>query len=133
MHEGHPIYRVETSARWDLHPSANEELGHAVEQTQQVATQNLDLKRDVATLREQLDALDIKPREPKTASPPPITGREIVKLSDNADIKPRSTPTLKRTRRNGVTSKACHGNAWSGCSSYKTSTSSNARHGFALA
>ena len=49
------------------------ELGHAVEQTQEVAKQNLELKRDVATLREQLDALDSKLREPKpaTSSPSP--------------------------------------------------------------
>ena len=114
MHEAHPLYRVETSARWDLHPNANAsvprrrtvqapsisandaviaevnkqraatrafteqtatlnqrltELGHAVEQTQEVAKQNLELKRDVATLREQLDALDSKLRERKPAAP----------------------------------------------------------------
>lgn len=117
MHEGHPIYRIETSAHWDLRPDGNNlpssrksvaqsqrisasdavvaevnkqraatrafteqtealnqrltELGRAVEQTQEVAKQNLELKRDVATLREQLDALDTKLREPKTASPSP--------------------------------------------------------------
>ncbi len=118
MHEGHPLYRVETTARWDLRPnsttpaprrnavqprsvSANDavvaevnkqraatrafteqtaalnqrltELGHAVEQTAEVAKQNLELKRDVATLREQLDSLDTKLRERKaaTASPSP--------------------------------------------------------------
>ena len=117
MHESHPIYRVETSARWDLRPNGNNlpnprprvaqsqsvsandavvaevnkqraatrafteqtaalnqrltELGRAVEQTQEVAKQNLELKRDVATLREQLDAFDAKLREPKTASPSP--------------------------------------------------------------
>jgi hypothetical protein len=118
MHEGHPLYRIETSARWDLRPnngatlprrntvqptsvSANDavlaevnkqraatrafteqttalnqrltELGHAVEQTQEVAKQNLELKRDVATLREQLDSLDTKLRERKapTASSSP--------------------------------------------------------------
>ncbi|HKP01917.1 MAG TPA: hypothetical protein VJU77_01025 [Chthoniobacterales bacterium] len=118
MHEGHPLYRIETSARWDLRPnngatlprrntvqpvsvSANDavlaevnkqraatrafteqtaalnqrltELGHAVEQTREVARQNLELKRDVATLREQLDSLDTKLRErkPPTASPSP--------------------------------------------------------------
>jgi predicted RNase H-like nuclease (RuvC/YqgF family) len=118
MHEGHPLYRIETSARWDLRPnngatlphrstvqpasvSANDavlaevnkqraatrafteqtaalnqrltELGHAVEQTQEVAKQNLELKRDVATLREQLDSLDTKLHERKapTASPLP--------------------------------------------------------------
>lgn len=118
MHEGHPLYRVETNARWDLRPNSNAsvprrstvqqpsvsandavvaevnkqraatrafieqtatlnqrltELGHAVEETQEVAKQNLELKRDVATLREQLDALDSKLRErkPATSSPSP--------------------------------------------------------------
>jgi hypothetical protein len=118
MHEGHPLYRVETSARWDLRPnngtalprrnaiqppsvSANDavvaevnkqraatrafteqtaalnqrlgELSQAVTQTQEIAKQNLELKRDVATLREQLDALDSKLRErkPTAASPSP--------------------------------------------------------------
>lgn len=118
MHEGHPLYRVETTARWDLHAnsttsssrrnapqapsvSANDavvaevnkqraatrafteqtaalnqrltELGHAVEQTQEVAKQNLELKRDVSALRAQLDSLDAKLRQPKpaTASPSP--------------------------------------------------------------
>ncbi len=116
MHEGHPLYRIETSARWDLRPnsatasrprrntvrsasvSANDavvaevnkqraatrafteqtaalnqrltELGHAVEQTQEVAKQNLELKRDVATLRGQLDSLDAKLRERK---PPTVS------------------------------------------------------------
>lgn len=117
MHEGHPLYRVETSARWDLRPntvasttkrstpqqpsvSTNDavvaevnkqraathafteqaaalnqrltELGHAVEQTQEVAKQNLELKRDVAALRDQLDSVDAKLREAKpTSSPSP--------------------------------------------------------------
>ncbi|MBV9009135.1 MAG: hypothetical protein JO354_08215 [Verrucomicrobia bacterium] len=118
MHEGHPLYRIETSARWDLRSnnatsparrntvqapgaSANDavvaevnkqraatrafteqtatlnqrlaELGHAVEQTQEVAKQNLELKRDVVTLREQLDSLDAKLRDPKlpASSPSP--------------------------------------------------------------
>ena len=118
MHEGHPLYRIETSARWDLQPnnaaslprrstvrstsiSANDaviaevnkqraatrafteqtvalnqrltELGQAVQQTQEVAKQNLELKRDVATLRGQLDSLDMKLRErkPATVSPSP--------------------------------------------------------------
>ena len=120
MHEGHPLYRVETSARWDLRPnngassprrnvvqppsvSANDavvaevnkqraatrafteqtaalnqrlgELSQAVTQTQEIAKQNLELKRDVGTLREQLDALDSKLRERKptaaSSSPSP--------------------------------------------------------------
>ena len=121
MHESHPLYRVETSARWDLHPnniglptkrntaqqpsvSANDavvaevnkqraatrafteqtaalnqrltELGHAVEETQEVAKQNLELKRDVATLREQLDSLDAKLRESKVAPSSPSPSPE---------------------------------------------------------
>ena len=118
MHESHPLYRIETTARWDLQSngstsptrrthgqspavSANDavvaevnkqraatrafteqtaalnqrltELGHAVEQTQEVAKQNLELKRDVSALRAQLDSLDAKLRQPKpaTSSPSP--------------------------------------------------------------
>jgi hypothetical protein len=116
MHEGHPLYRVETSARWDLRPnngaalprrntvqppsvSANDavvaevnkqraatrafieqtaalnqrlgELSQAVGQTKEIAKQNLELKRDVATLREQLDALDLKLRDRKPAASSP--------------------------------------------------------------
>ncbi len=118
MHEGHPLYRIETSARWDLRPNnqaapprranvqapnatANDavvaevnkqraatrafteqtaalnerlsDLGHAVEQTQEVAKQNLELKRDVSVLRAQLDSLDAKLRAPKppASSPSP--------------------------------------------------------------
>jgi hypothetical protein len=116
MHEGHPLYRVETSSRWDLRPhstrstarrtttqtpsvSANDavvaevnkqraatrafteqtaalnqrltELGQAVEHTQEVAKQNLELKRDVATLREQLNSLDAKLRDAKPPAPSP--------------------------------------------------------------
>ena len=115
MHEGHPLYRVETTSHWDLRSnnaaspakrnsvqtpsvSANDavvaevnkqraatrafteqtaalnqrlsELSHAVEQTQEIAKNNLELKRDVATLREQLDSLDAKLREPKVTSSP---------------------------------------------------------------
>ena len=116
MHEGHPLYRVETSSGWDLRPnngaalprrntvqppsvSANDavvaevnkqraatrafteqtaalnqrlgELSQAVSQTKEIAKQNLELKRDVATLREQLDALDVKLRERKPAASSP--------------------------------------------------------------
>lgn len=118
MHEGHPVYRVETSARWDLRPnsarsfpphvtvpsqtvSANDavvaevnkqraatraftdqtaalnqrlsELGEAVGQTQQIAKQNVELKRDVAALRQQLSALDtqLRGRKPPASSPSP--------------------------------------------------------------
>jgi hypothetical protein len=118
MHEAHPLYRVETSAGWDLRSngaapatkqnivkapsvSANDavvaevnkqraatrafteqtaalnerlaELGHAVQQTQEVAKQNLELKRDLSALREQLDSLDAKFRDskPPLLSPSP--------------------------------------------------------------
>ena len=121
MHEGHPLYRVETNARWDLRPNnvtsptkrntlqqpkvstsdavvaevnkqraatrafteqtaaLNQrltELGRAVEQTQEVAKQNLELKRDVATLREQLDSLDAKLRDSKPAPSSPSPSSE---------------------------------------------------------
>jgi hypothetical protein len=114
MHEGHPIYRVETSAHWDLRPndksslprrgivqspsvSANEavvaevnkqraatqafteqtatlnqrlnELGKAVAQTKEVAQQNLQLKREVAALR-QLEA-KLPGQKPANPSPSP--------------------------------------------------------------
>jgi hypothetical protein len=118
MHEGHPVYRIESSARWDLRPSkssslpprnlvetpsvsANDavvaevnkqraatrafteqtaalnqklnSLGEVVGQTQEVAKQNLELKRDVAALREHLNALDAQLRERKSpvSSPSP--------------------------------------------------------------
>ena len=118
MHEGHPVYRVESSARWDLRPGSNvprsrpgivttpsvsandavvaevnkqraatrafteqtaalnqklSELGEAVGQTQEIAKQNLALKRDVAVLRENLNALDaqLRQRKPAAASPAP--------------------------------------------------------------
>jgi hypothetical protein len=115
MHEGHPIYRVETSAHWDLRPnklslsrrdivqspsvSANDavvaevnkqraatqafteqtatlnqrlnELGKAVAQTKEVAQQDLQLKRDVAALRQQLDVLEAKLPGQKPANPSP--------------------------------------------------------------
>jgi hypothetical protein len=116
MHEGHPVYRVETSAHWDLRPndksslprrdivqspsvSANDAvvaevnkqraatqafteqtatlnqrltgLGEAVAQTKEAAQQNLELKRDVAALRRQLDVLEAKFPGQKQASPSP--------------------------------------------------------------
>ena len=117
MHEGHPVYRVENSAHWDLRPndksasprrdilrtpslSANDaliaeankqraatrafteqtatlnqrlnELGEAVAQTKDIAQQDLALKRDVTTLREQLDTLQAQLHGQKSqASPTP--------------------------------------------------------------
>ncbi len=118
MHEGHPLYRVESAARWDLRPnngaalrrndlvkpptaSANDavvvevnkqrlatrafteqtaalnqklgELGEAVGQTQAIAKQNVELKHDVAALRQQLNALDtqLRDRKPSASSPSP--------------------------------------------------------------
>src|ERR1700682_3209489 len=119
MHEGHPVYRIESSARWDLRPNNNSSLprrdiiqtptvstndavvaevnkqraatrafteqtaalnqklnslGAVVGQTQEVAKQNLELKRDVAALREHLDRLDTQLRErkaPASAASPP--------------------------------------------------------------
>ncbi|MBA2270759.1 MAG: hypothetical protein H0W20_09200 [Chthoniobacterales bacterium] len=118
MHEGHPVYRVESSARWDLRPgstvprsprgtvtttsvSSNDavvaevnkqraatrafteqtaalnqrltELGEAVGQTQEIAKQNLALKREVAALRDNLNALDaqLRQRKPASSSPAP--------------------------------------------------------------
>jgi hypothetical protein len=121
MHEGHPVYRIESSARWDLRPnnssslsrrnvvqppnvSANDavvaevnkqraatrafteqtatlnqklnSLGEVVGQTQEVAKQNLELKRDVAALREHLDRLDTQLREHKTPASAPSPSPE---------------------------------------------------------
>jgi hypothetical protein len=115
MHEGHPIYRVESTAIWDLRPqtgaaasprqpvaatntSTNDaivaevnkqraatrafteqtaelnqkltELSQAVGQTEEIAKQNLSLKKDVADLREHLDALDAQLNQSKTAPSP---------------------------------------------------------------
>ena len=112
MHEAHPIYRVENSARWDLRPrtapsisprktatapssSTNDavvaevnkqrvatrafteqtaalnqkltELSQAVGQTEEIAKQNLSLKKDVADLREHLDAIDTQLNQSKPA------------------------------------------------------------------
>jgi peptidoglycan hydrolase CwlO-like protein len=48
-------------------------LGEVVGQTQEVAKQNLELKRDVAALREHLDALDsqLRERKPPVSAPSP--------------------------------------------------------------
>lgn len=117
MHEAHPTYRVENTARWDLRPQADgatspkktatapnaptndaivaevnkqraatrafteqtatlnqklTELSQAVEQTEETAKQSLSLKKDVADLKEHLDALDAQLSQPKpTPSPQP--------------------------------------------------------------
>jgi hypothetical protein len=121
MHEGHPVYRIESNARWDLRPnnksslprrdvvqtpnvSANDavvaelnkqraatrafteqtatlnqklnSLGEVVGQTQEVAKQNLELKRDVAALREHLDRLDTQLRERKAPASAPSPSPE---------------------------------------------------------
>jgi hypothetical protein len=115
MHEGHPVYRIESSASWDLRPrnaaalagkdvvvrpnvSPNDaiiaevnkqraatrevteqtatlnqrlaELGRAVGGTQEIAKENLALKRDVAALRERLDALDAQSRKTNPEAQP---------------------------------------------------------------
>ena len=115
MHEAHPMYRVESTAQWDLRPQAQAaisprktttassvstndavvaevnkqrvatrafteqtaalnqkltELSKAVSQTEEIAKNNLSLKKDVADLREHLDALDARFNSPK-ASPSP--------------------------------------------------------------
>ncbi len=120
MHEGHPIYRVESMGRWNLRPQTgatvsprqtaaatntptndaivaevnkqraatrafteqtaalNQKLGElsqAVEQTEEIAKQNLALKHDLADLREHLETVDaqlheIKPLPSPQPSPP---------------------------------------------------------------
>ena len=118
MHEGHSIYRVETTAKWNLHPNeptvmplgpvrvrdsartlspAGEELvaelnqqkeatkammqgGQVVtqklgelagklQQTQQIAAQNAQLKQEVDTTRQRLDALEEQLRAKPPATP----------------------------------------------------------------
>ncbi len=118
MHEGHSIYRVETTAKWNLHPNeptavplgpvrvrdsartlspAGDELvaelnqqkeatkammqcGQAVtqklgelagklQQTQQNAAQNAQLKQEVDTARQRLDALEEQLRAKPSATP----------------------------------------------------------------
>lgn len=118
MHDEHPVYRVETSAGWNLRPgnasrpaqrasvaapsvstndavvaevnkqramtravteqtaTLNQRLGEmskAAAQTQELATQGLALKRDMAALRERMDSLDtqVRERKPAAADRPP--------------------------------------------------------------
>ena len=118
MHEGHRIYRVETTAKWNLHPNesvlgplgplrardsartispvGNEliaefnqqkeatkavmqggklvtqklgELAGKLQQTQQIAAQNAQLKQEVDTTRQRLDALEEQLRAKPSATP----------------------------------------------------------------
>ncbi len=113
MHESHPVYRVETTAGWNLSPTAsaapasrskklvpaalpndaavaevnkqraatravteqaailNQRLGEmtqATAQTQELAKHMLSLKREIAAVRERLDASETQPRERKPAT-----------------------------------------------------------------
>lgn len=115
MHEGHPVYRIDNSASWDLQPqnqaaliqkdavvrprppvndaavaevnkqreatrefteqtaTLNQrlaELSKAVTQTEEIAKQNLALKRDVNALRERLDALNAAVHDRKSPQQP---------------------------------------------------------------
>jgi hypothetical protein len=115
MHEAHPTYRVETSAKWDNRPqpgatippqktvtangtSANDavvaevnkqraatravteqtaalnqkltELSQSISKTEEVAKDNLSLKKDVAEMREHLEALDAQLNRPKPSLSP---------------------------------------------------------------
>ena len=118
MHESHPVYRVETSAGWNLRPSSttpprshagsaapsvsandavvaevnkqraatrafteqstrlNEQLAamtQATAKVEELARQNVALKREVVALRERLDASNPQPRDGKLASPDQLT------------------------------------------------------------
>ena len=118
MHEGHRIYRVETTAKWNLHPNESVpgplgplrvrdsartiapvgdefiaelnqqkeatkammqggqlvtqklgELAGKLQQTQQIAAQNAQLKQEVDTARQRLDALEEQLRAKPSATP----------------------------------------------------------------
>lgn len=114
MHEGHPVYRIETSAGWNLRPGAtvapvrreraevpsvsandavvaevnkqravtrafteqsarlNEQLAAMTQATAKVdelARQNVALKREIVTLRERMDATAAQPRDRGPATP----------------------------------------------------------------
>lgn len=113
MHEGHPVYRIDESARWDLRPrneaalvksdtvirptaSSNDavvaevnkqraetrefteqtatlnqrltELSKAVGRTEEIAKQNVELKRDLTALRQRMDALDTRIQDHKSSA-----------------------------------------------------------------
>lgn len=113
MHEGHPVYRIETSAGWNLRPGTaatapppreradapsvsthdavvaevnkqrvatrafteqaarlNQQLAvmsKATEHAEELAKQNVALKRELNTLRERMDASEARDREHKPA------------------------------------------------------------------
>ncbi len=121
MHEGHSIYRVETTAKWNLHPNepvavplrptihapdsarhaaavgdelaaelnrqkeatktviqggqvVSQKLGElttALQKTQQIATQNIQLKQEVNTTKQRLDALEEELRKQPAITPVP--------------------------------------------------------------
>jgi len=126
MHEGHSIYRVEKTAKWNLHPNepvsmplgpvthardsartaspigdelvaelnrqkeatktviqggqvVSQKLGElttALQKTQQVAVQNAQLKQEVNTTKQRLDALEEELRkQPPPTAPPAIKTR----------------------------------------------------------
>ena len=119
MHEGHSIYRVETTAKWNLHPNEPvvvplgpvrvrdiarttspigdelvaelnrqkeattaiiqggqgvtqklSELSGKLQQTQQMAAQNAQLKQEVDTAKQRLDALEEQLRAKASTAPP---------------------------------------------------------------
>ena len=121
MHEGHSIYRVETTAKWNLHPNQPasaqfgpvnhvrdsarrplpvgdelvaelnrqkeatktviqggqvvsqklSELTTALQKTQQIATQNVQLKQEVNIAKQRLDALEVELRKQPAIPPMP--------------------------------------------------------------
>jgi chromosome segregation ATPase len=65
--------RAATRAFTDQTAALNQkltELGQAVGQTEEIAKQNLSLKKDVADLRAHLDALDAQLNQSKPAASP---------------------------------------------------------------
>ena len=123
MHEGHSIYRVETTAKWNLHPNepvavplgptihapdsarhaaavgdelvaelnrqkeatktviqggqvVSQKLGElttALQKTQQIATQNVQLKQEMNTTKQRLDALEEELRKQPAITPAPAS------------------------------------------------------------
>ena len=131
MHEGHSIYRVETTAKWNLHPNepvavplgptvhvrdnarqtsavgdelvaelnrqkeatkaviqggqvVSQKLGElagSLQQTQQMAAQNAQLKQEVNTSKQRLDALE----EQLRAKLPATTPRQQLEQSEKSE------------------------------------------------